>query len=411
MKKILLLHILLITSIPLLLAQPSDFEFTPTNTFGGIFAIVEVDGFPATGYDWIAAFDENSSCAGAVQLTVYGDKIFCNLQVYGDDFTTVNVDEGINNGETFTFKLWDAATNEILDHPMDVTPVTGWNDGLNGTTVPGYDYEDEVVLNFSRVGPPPPDEDGDGFFGLVDPDDTDPCNPDNNVAVCDTDGDGMPDGSDPHPDCNGTLDECGVCNGTGFAAGTCDCDGTLPYTWYADSDSDGLGDPNNSTESCEQPAGFVSNAADNDDTIADVTDIDSTPENDGEAVSDADSDEDDSDAEAISIENVPTLSQWGLILLSLILLSITTVSIIQNKNSLAHNRGTVSSSSLLPYFDAALFRRILFKSIPVMLIIFVLISFLEDGWFIHNLVGTVLSVTIVVYLLHFIILSELFNTK
>jgi len=419
---------LLIAPILALLAQPIEFDFIPTNTFGGIIANVEVNGSAATGYDWIAAYDEDNICAGAVQLTTYGAQTFCNLQVYGDDYTTDNADEGINEGETFTFKLWDAATDKILDHPMEISHVTGWDDGLNGTSIPGYIFTDEIVLNFLRDGPPPLDEDEDGFFGLVDPDDTNPCNPSNNVVVCDTDEDGMPDGTDPYPDCNGIVDECGVCNGTGIAIGTCDCDGTLPNIWYADDDYDGLGDSTNAIVSCVRPAGFVNNADDVDDTTThpdsitiislpigspadgneegnSSTDIDSEPENNGDIF------EDDNDAETISIESVPTLSQWGFILLSLILLSIATVSIIQNKNSLGHSRGTISIPSFIPHFDAALFRRMFLKSIPAMLIIFVMISFIEDGWFARNLIGTVMSVIIVVYILHFIILSELFDKK
>lgn len=41
-------------------------------------------------------------------------------------------------------------------------------------------------------------------------------------------------------------------------------------TWYADADNDGYGDPGSPTGSCEAPAGAVSNAADCDDTRADV---------------------------------------------------------------------------------------------------------------------------------------------
>jgi len=48
------------------------------------------------------------------------------------------------------------------------------------------------------------DADGDGFFGETDPDNIDPCNPDNNATVCDADGDGflVPDDPDDTDACN-----------------------------------------------------------------------------------------------------------------------------------------------------------------------------------------------------------------
>jgi len=329
-----------------LIAQPSEFDFIPNSTFGTIIATVQINGMPASGGDYIAAFDQDENCSGAVELIDYNGETFCTLPVYGNDATTFDDDEGIDAGETFTFRLWRQATGEILDHPMDIEPVEGWDSGLNGTPVPNWDFADDKVINFMRISV---DEDGDGLSDVNDPDDNDPCNPDNNVTVCDTDGDGTPDGSDPYPNCAGELDECDVCNGSG------------PVTWYADADGDGLGDPNNSSQSCDRPNGFVSNNSDTDDTVSNVADV-------------------------------PTLSQWGLILLSLILLSISIVSVIQNMYSLASNReGSVSTLSIIPYFNAALFCKMLIKSVPLMLIIFVAISIVEDGWFVRNLVGTILK--------------------
>lgn len=54
--------------------------------------------------------------------------------------------------------------------------------------------------------------------------------------------------------CEGTIDECGVCDGLGFA------------TWYEDADGDGLGNPNVSTTACDQPTGYVSDNSDMDDS-------------------------------------------------------------------------------------------------------------------------------------------------
>lgn len=45
---------------------------------------------------------------------------------------------------------------------------------------------------------------------------------------------------------------------------------TTPTTWYEDADGDGLGNPNNTQNDCEQPTGFVDNNDDCDDTDASI---------------------------------------------------------------------------------------------------------------------------------------------
>jgi len=56
--------------------------------------------------------------------------------------------------------------------------------------------------------------------------------------------------------CEGTEDECGVCDGPGAPI------------WYQDADGDGLGNPEVTTTACEQPDGYVSNSDDDDDENA-----------------------------------------------------------------------------------------------------------------------------------------------
>jgi hypothetical protein len=82
------------------------------------------------------------------------------------------------------------------------------------------------------------------------------------TADTDTDGDDTPDCIDGCPnDPNKT------------APGTCGCGvQDVPFTWFADADGDGFGDPNSSQNgfTCIQPAGFVANSQDCDDTNANV---------------------------------------------------------------------------------------------------------------------------------------------
>jgi len=115
MKKTFPLFLVLVASVSVLMAQPSEFDFMANNAFGGIIATVEIKGSPASGSDWIAAFDEDNNCAGA--------QAYCNLLVYGNDATTPDIDEGIDAGETLKLRLWVEATGEIFDHPMNIEPV------------------------------------------------------------------------------------------------------------------------------------------------------------------------------------------------------------------------------------------------------------------------------------------------
>ena len=108
------------------------------------------------------------------------------------------------------------------------------------------------------------DSDGDGFGDPTESvesceppgtdyvlDDSD-CNDDDETI--NPDGTEVCDGADDE-DCDDTIDEDGA-------------DDAL--TFYADDDDDGYGDPDNTTNSCEQPSGYVENAGDCDDSSGDI---------------------------------------------------------------------------------------------------------------------------------------------
>ena len=144
--------------------------------------------------------------------------------------------------------------------------VTGTDPNIADTDNDDINDGDEV--NSTDTDPEDPDSDDDD---LLDGEEitlgTDP-----NLA--DTDGDGCTDAvevaqstdplvEDSDPDDDGIL----TCDG--------DCDDTDPEigigpTYYADTDADGFGDPNNSMISCTPLEGFVANNTDCDDTDANV---------------------------------------------------------------------------------------------------------------------------------------------
>ena len=147
----------------------------------------------------------------------------------------------------------------------------------------------------------PPDADGDGWPDSEDCDDADPSihpgasdvcdgldndcdgvtDPEMPTWYADTDGDGFGDPASTTVSCtapegyvsDATDCDDGLAEVNLAAAETCDgldndCDGVtdpdMP-TWYADADGDGFGDVETTTEACEAPDGYVSDATDCDD--------------------------------------------------------------------------------------------------------------------------------------------------
>lgn len=135
------------------LAQPVDWVPMPTNSAGTLLGTVTVGGAAAEAGDWIAAFDEDGTCAGATEVVLNAGSAFISLPIYGDDATTPEVDEGMGGGEAFTLQLWRAATGETLFHPTPEAPLalTGWT-ATNGAPMPGFD-DAYTVYDFAYDGP------------------------------------------------------------------------------------------------------------------------------------------------------------------------------------------------------------------------------------------------------------------
>ena len=133
---------------------PDDFKPIQTNIGGLIQGSVTLNGNPASAGDWVAAFDTSSASVGSAPLlNSFGQVRFgvneSNFVLYGDDPSTSNIDEGMNSGEDFTLKLWDASTNQIFveaDNLGKKISHSGW-EGTNFIPIKGYDNP-EAIYNF-----------------------------------------------------------------------------------------------------------------------------------------------------------------------------------------------------------------------------------------------------------------------
>ena len=125
---------------------PAGFEFTPIPVSGTFIGTITINGQSAKGCDWLAAFDENGNCAGSRSLIINDGLAWTNIPIYGDDSTTPDVDEGMNLGEKFVLKLWDASSGLILEYPESFDC---WSN-QRGAPMPGcggvgksYNFSDE----------------------------------------------------------------------------------------------------------------------------------------------------------------------------------------------------------------------------------------------------------------------------
>ena len=187
---------------------PGGFDFTPTPSSATMYGYVTIDGLNATGLDWIGAFTPEGICAGATSLFMYEGKAYINMTIYGDDATTLDVQEGVGSNGSFLLKLYDASTSVVLNLDDGIV-LTGW---YNTNVLPGTmtrkpnmrfypSCDDESAYNF--------DANSLTNDGYEYPEAYYDCD---GECVTDLDEDGVCDEID---ECIGELDECGVCNGPG----------------------------------------------------------------------------------------------------------------------------------------------------------------------------------------------------
>ncbi|HJM47450.1 MAG TPA: Ig-like domain-containing protein [Candidatus Marinimicrobia bacterium] len=96
---------------------PDSFNYISTPSSGLFRGQATVDSISAESGDWIAAFDEDGNCAGADTLWIISNISYINLNIYGDDMTSPDIDEGINGGEDFILRFWDSSQDVIYEYP------------------------------------------------------------------------------------------------------------------------------------------------------------------------------------------------------------------------------------------------------------------------------------------------------
>ena len=141
--------ILILAFAPTALAQPADWQWTPTNASGVVLGQATINGTPAAAADWIGAFDAAGNCAGAAPVIINEGWAYFNLAVYGDDATTTDLDEGITAGEPFTLRIWQALTGGEATYPNDEAPeyLEGWAN-TNGAPIAAFS-DPSVVYDFA----------------------------------------------------------------------------------------------------------------------------------------------------------------------------------------------------------------------------------------------------------------------
>ena len=130
-------------------AQPTEWQWNPTNASGVMLGQATINGVPAEATDWIGAFDPAGNCAGAAPIIVNEGLAYFNLPIYGDDAETEELDEGITAGEPFTLRIWQATSNSFATYPNDDAPeyLDGWSN-TNGAPISVYN-DPSVVYDFA----------------------------------------------------------------------------------------------------------------------------------------------------------------------------------------------------------------------------------------------------------------------
>ena len=128
------------------LAQCPFHVLTYTPYSGLMRGQVTINGVPASPGDCLGAFDAEGNCVGAGPISVASGVASFSMQLYGDDPTTPE-DEGMNAGESFILKLFDASEGDTLEFPQSFPC---WSN-TNGAPLSAPCGSSSQVYNFQKI--------------------------------------------------------------------------------------------------------------------------------------------------------------------------------------------------------------------------------------------------------------------
>ncbi len=132
-------------------AQPVEFSYVNSSISAQFVGKAEINNTPAQEGDWIAAFDSDGVCVGANPIVFSSNNAYFTLRIYGNESNTPDIDEGMEEGELFTVKIWDSDLSSIISYPNDINPTMfpGWSDN-NGNPIDFYS-DPNAIYNFTTL--------------------------------------------------------------------------------------------------------------------------------------------------------------------------------------------------------------------------------------------------------------------
>ena len=116
-------------SITVLYTQPPEFNYNESPLSAIVLGQASIEETPASTRDWIAAFDPDGACSGSSEIFETDNRSNFILQIYGDDPSTEDLDEGLLEGDYFTFSFFEFGSNTIIH---DTTKIYGWENRNGG---------------------------------------------------------------------------------------------------------------------------------------------------------------------------------------------------------------------------------------------------------------------------------------